>query len=60
MNQIAEESFFDFGKNDATRGPRKHNSSNNRCIPCPSCREPNCLTSAERSRGYVCADCCED
>lgn len=34
-------------------------AANPRDLPCPTCREPNVLTRADRSKGYQC-DACAD
>jgi hypothetical protein len=48
--------FANPGSNSALRalGPR-----NPRNLPCPTCKEPNRLTPADRARGYQC-DACAD
>jgi len=32
---------------------------NPRNLPCPTCREPNRLTPADRQRGYQCDECAD-
>ncbi len=51
--------FADPGGRSALRAASHRNPRN---LPCPSCRAPNRLTPADRSRGYqcdACADACE-
>jgi hypothetical protein len=41
---------------------RRATKSNPRNLPCPTCKEPNRLTPADKARGYqcdTCADACE-
>ena len=33
--------------------------SNPRNLPCPTCREPNRLTPADRANGYQCDSCAD-
>ena len=32
---------------------------NPRRFPCPTCKEPDCLTQEDRARGYQCDDCAD-
>jgi hypothetical protein len=48
--------FADPGGRSALRAARKGNPRN---LPCPTCKEPNRLTPADRARGYQC-DACAD
>lgn len=40
-------------------GLRRASRSNPRNLPCPTCKEPNRLTPADRREGYQC-DACAD
>jgi len=54
-----EYDFADPGGKSALRAASKRNPRN---LPCPTCKEPNRLTPADRARGYqcdACADRCE-
>jgi hypothetical protein len=46
--------FQDPGGNSALRAETRRNPRN---IACPSCGQPNKLTSADARRGYQCDDC---
>ena len=48
--------FADPGGRCALRAARKGNPRN---LPCPTCKEPNRLTPADKARGYQC-DFCAD
>lgn len=51
--------FADPGGRSALRASGRRNPRN---LPCPTCREPDRLTPADRARGYqcdACADRCE-
>jgi hypothetical protein len=48
--------FADPGGNSALRAATRNNPRN---LPCPTCREPNRLTPADRALGYQC-DACAD
>ena len=48
--------FADPGGGSALRAATRTNPRN---LPCPTCRVPNRLTRADRSRGYQC-DACAD
>ena len=48
--------FADPGGNSALRAASRRNPRN---LPCPTCKEPNLLTPADRSHGYQC-DACAD
>jgi len=48
--------FADPGGNSALRAASKSNPRN---LPCPTCREPNRLTPADKALGYQC-DACAD
>ncbi len=48
--------FADPGGRSALRAS---SASNPRNLPCPTCKEPNRLTPADRQRGYQC-DACAD
>lgn len=50
------EMFQDPGGNSALR---RETVSNPRNLPCPTCKEPNRLTPADRAQGYQC-DVCAD
>jgi len=51
-----EPRFADPTGKSALRAASKRNPRN---LPCPTCREPNRLTPADRARGYQC-DACAD
>jgi len=36
---------------------RKATKCNPRNLPCPTCKEENKLTSADKAKGYQCDDC---
>jgi hypothetical protein len=38
---------------------RRASSSNPRNLPCPTCKEPNRLTPADRAKGYQCDTCAD-
>lgn len=38
---------------------RAATKSNRRNLPCPTCKEPNRLTPADRALGYQCDECAE-
>ncbi len=38
---------------------RRATRRNPRCIPCPTCKEPNQLTPADQALGYQCDDCAD-
>ena len=44
--------FMDPGGNSALRAGR-------RCLPCPTCKQPNRLTKADKARGYQCDSCAD-
>jgi hypothetical protein len=44
------------GSNSALRAATKRNPRN---LPCPTCKEPNRLTPADRERGYQCDQCAD-
>lgn len=48
--------FADPGGKSALRAATKKNPRN---LPCPTCRTPNCLTPADRARGYQCDSCAD-
>ena len=48
--------FADPGGRSALRRATKRNPRN---LPCPTCKEPNRLTPADRAHGYQC-DACAD
>ena len=48
--------FADPGGRSALRAASKTNPRN---LPCPSCKQPDRLTPADRARGYQC-DACAD
>lgn len=48
--------FADPGGKSALRAATKKNPRN---LPCPNCGKPNCLTPADRSRGYQCNECAD-
>ena len=51
-----ETMFANPGSNSALRAASRRNPRN---LPCPTCREPNVLTPADRQSGYQC-DACAD
>lgn len=48
--------FADPGGNSALRASSRHNPRN---LPCPTCMEPNRLTSKDRQLGYQCDSCAD-
>ena len=48
--------FADPGGRSALRAASKRNPRN---LPCPTCKEPNRLTPADRARGYQCDRCAD-
>lgn len=50
------EQFADPGGRSALRAASKRNPRN---LPCPTCKEPNRLTPADRDRGYQCDQCAD-
>lgn len=48
--------FADPGGRSALRAASKKNPRN---LPCPTCREPNRLTPADRAQGYQCNECAD-
>ena len=46
--------FADPGGNSALRASSKSNPRN---LPCPTCKEPNKLTPADKAKGYQCDGC---
>jgi hypothetical protein len=38
---------------------RASGSRNPRNLPCPTCKEPNKLTPADKARGYQCDSCAD-
>ncbi len=48
--------FADPGGTSALRASTRRNLRN---LPCPTCREPNRLTPADRARGYQCDGCAD-
>ena len=48
--------FSDPGGRSALRAAGRGNPRN---LPCPTCKEPNRLTPADRARGYQCNACAD-
>jgi hypothetical protein len=48
--------FRDPGGKSALRAASKRNPRN---LPCPTCKEPNRLTPADRAAGYQCDSCAD-
>jgi len=48
--------FQDPGGNSALR---RETESNLRNLPCPTCKEPDRLTPADREQGYQCNSCAD-
>lgn len=48
--------FADPGGRSALRRATRGNPRN---LPCPTCKEPNRLTPADRRAGYQCDDCAD-
>lgn len=48
--------FAEPGGNSALRAATRSNPRN---LPCPTCKEPNRLTPADRARGYQCNVCAD-
>ena len=38
---------------------RRSHRGNMRCLPCPTCRQPNRLTESDRRQGYQCNECAD-
>ena len=53
---LAARDFADPGGNSALRASSRRNPRN---LPCPTCREPNRLTPADRAQGYQCDTCAD-
>lgn len=53
---LDEPVFADPGGNSALRAETKNNPRN---LPCPTCKEPNRLTPADKARGYCCDRCAD-
>ena len=51
-----DEDFAYPGHRSALRASGRHNPRN---LPCPTCKEPNRLTPADRARGYQCDQCAD-
>lgn len=50
------EIFADPGGRSALRAASRKNPRN---LPCPTCKEPNRLTPADRAKGYQCNACAD-
>lgn len=50
------DTFADPGGNSALRAATKRNPRN---LPCPTCKEPDRLTPADRAKGYQCDQCAD-
>lgn len=48
--------FADEGGRSALRAASR---TNPRCLPCPTCEEPNRLTAQDQALGYQCDDCAD-
>jgi hypothetical protein len=48
--------FADPGGRSALRAASKRNPRN---LPCPTCKQPNRLTPADKARGYQCDSCAD-
>lgn len=48
--------FADPGGNSALRASSRRNPRN---LPCPTCKQPNRLTPADKARGYQCDGCAD-
>lgn len=48
--------FADPGGNSALRAATRRNPRN---LPCPTCKEPNRLTPADKRHGYQCNACAD-
>jgi hypothetical protein len=48
--------FADPGGRSALRAASKNNPRN---LPCPSCKQPNRLTPADKAKGYQCDSCAD-
>lgn len=51
-----ETRFAEPGGKSALRAAGRHNPRN---LPCPTCKEPNRLTPADKARGYQCNACAD-
>lgn len=54
-SELARE-FRDPGSKSALRAAHQRNPRN---LPCPTCKEPNRLTPADKARGYQCDSCAD-
>lgn len=52
----SREQFAEPGGNSALRAATRNNPRN---LPCPSCKQPNRLTPADKARGYQCNTCAD-
>jgi len=50
---------FEFADPTGKSALRKATKKNPRNLPCPTCKQPNRLTPADKARGYQC-DACAD
>jgi hypothetical protein len=55
-NCKCEIQFADPGGNSPLRAATKDNPRN---LPCPTCKQPNRLTKADRAEGYQCDECAD-
>ena len=51
-----DDDFADPGGRSALRAASKSNPRN---LPCPTCKQPNRLTPADRRLGYQCNECAD-
>jgi len=55
-----EEAFhIDFADPGGRSALRRATKKNPRNLPCPTCKEPNRLTPADRAQGYQCDSCAD-
>lgn len=55
-DDVRRTSFRDPSGKSALRAASSRNPRN---LPCPTCKEPNRLTPADRARGYQCDGCAD-
>jgi len=49
----------DFAEPGGRSALRRARRGNRRTLPCPTCKEPNRLTPADRARGHQCDECAD-
>jgi hypothetical protein len=54
-----ESDFIDFAEPGGKSALRAAHKGNRRNLPCPTCKQPNRLTPADRAQGYQCDSCAD-